>query len=520
MITLASTASVADEITLRMKGGGFQVQGELKAYDMVKYTIFSDTLGTMSLDASRFDCIGANCPTGPLSAPVSVAALFSGSSGTIKIAGSNTIGNQLMPSLIQSYAARNNLTTTQVVGENPLDVTFKLADATDREVAEISLARYGSSTSFESLRTGAAQIGMSSRPIGNAEVVNLSRAGLGNMRAPSHEHIIGIDGLLVIVSEDNPAVALPLGQIAQIFSGQITDWGQLGLPPGKINVYAPTSDSETFDTFKSLVLQPNQVEMLDNATRTANHSEQADRVARDPFGIGVVGIAYQRNAKAVNIETSCGMISKPSRFAMKTEEYPLTRRLYLYTVGQPDDTLASGLLNFALSKEAQPIVTASNFIDQAPYALPFIDQSARIAFALTASQEDFDMPLMRNMISTLRTAERLSVTLRFQTGVSQLDNKALADVKRLRELLNQRSYKGKTVHLVGYADSIGAFPLNLNLSRQRAQAVQTALLSENNEQLAGLKLQTHAFSELAPVACNDVEDGRRFNRRVEVWISE
>ncbi|MEO1280691.1 MAG: phosphate ABC transporter substrate-binding/OmpA family protein, partial [Pseudomonadota bacterium] len=520
LLAVGTSAVLAKQITLRMKGGGFQVQGDLKAFDSTKYTIFSNTLGTMSLDASRFDCLGDNCPSGSLAAPVEVAALVSGSTGNVQIAGSNTIGNQLMPSLIQSYAARNNFTTTKIVGENPLDVTFKIADASNREVAEISLARYGSSTSFRALLDGAAQIGMSSRPIKDKEVASLSGVGLGDMRAPTHEHIIGLDGLLIITSEENPAVALPLDKVAQIFSGQITDWGQLGLPPGKINVYAPSSDSGTFDTFKSLVLKPNKVKLVDNAKRTPNHSEQSDLVARDPLGIGVVGIAYQRNAKALNIETSCGLISKPTRFSMKTEEYPLTRRLYLYTAGQPEDSLARGLLEFATSKDAQPIVDASDFIDQTPVGLPFIDQSPRIAFALNATAEDFDMPLMRDMISTLKDAERMSATLRFQTGVSKLDNKSLADIKRLRNILSQPTYKGKTIMIVGYADSVGAFSLNRDLSRQRAKAVQTALLAEDKDKLAGLKVATYAFSELAPVACNDAENGRRFNRRVEIWVGE
>lgn len=517
-LTTVTTFAVAEPITLRMKGGDFQVSGELKAFDNAKYTIFSKSLGTMSLDATRFECISQNCPSGPVAAPVNAATLLAGTSGRVQISGSNTIGNQLMPSLIQSYATRNNLTTTKVVGENPLDITFKLSDAGNREIAQIALARYGSSTAFKALQNGSTQIGMSSRQIKDAEVASLQAAGLGNMRDPTHEHIIGLDGLLIVVSEENPAVALSMDNIAKIFSGEITDWSQLGLPPGQINTYAPTDDSGTFDTFQSLLLKPNNVTLSPNTKRTANHAEQSDLVARDPLGIGVVGIAYQRNAKPLNIEQSCGLISKPNRFSMKTEEYPLARRLYLYTSGTPSDSLARGLMDYALSKEAQPIVNASDFIDQTPVPLPFVEQSARIAYALNASAEDFDMGLMRSLISTLKGAERLSVSLRFKTGGSQLDNKSLADIARIRDLLSQPTYRGKTVLIIGYADSIGTFPVNLNLSRSRALAVQTAMLATDREKLAGLKVQTLAFSELAPVACNDDDKGRSFNRRVEVWI--
>lgn len=519
-VGVAVAAVQAQEITLRMKGGDFQVTGELRAYDREKYTIFSNALGAMSLDASRFECIGDNCPDAPVTAPVSPAALISGTSGQLRIVGSNTVGNQLMPALIQSFATRNEMTTTKVVGTNPLDVTFKLVNAAGRDVAEIELARHGSTTSFAALLDGSAEIGMSSRPVKDKEAAALAAAGRGDMRAPSNEHIIGLDGLLVIVSEDNPAVSLSLEQVAKIFSGAITDWSEIGLPGGPINVYAPSDDSGTYDTFESLVLRPTNAKLAAAAKRTENHAEQSDWVARDPQGIGVVGIAYQRNAKPLNIARSCGLIAKPTRFAMKTEEYPLTRRLYLYTPGRPKDALARGLLDYALSKEAQPVVTAADFIDQSPEALPFVEQSARIAYALNASEEDFDMDLMRSLISTFKGAERMSVTLRFRPGAANLDNKALSDIARLRDTLAREDYAGKTVLIAGYADAVGAFPVNLDLSQKRAHAVLAALMEGDKAKLDGLKFATYAFSELAPVACNDEEAGRSFNRRVEVWVRD
>ncbi|MEQ1384070.1 hypothetical protein ABLW58_25810, partial [Salmonella enterica] len=82
--------------------------------------------------------------------------------------------------------------------------------------------------------------------------------------------------------------------------------------------------SGTFDTFDNLVLKPRNLKLVDTAKRTENHAEQSDLVAADPNGIGFAGIAYERNAKALNIETSCGLIVKPSVFSMKTEEYPLS----------------------------------------------------------------------------------------------------------------------------------------------------------------------------------------------------
>ena len=52
-----ASAAAADEVTLRVKTGDFQIKGELVSYDNNKYTIMSSSLGSMSLDASRFDCV-------------------------------------------------------------------------------------------------------------------------------------------------------------------------------------------------------------------------------------------------------------------------------------------------------------------------------------------------------------------------------------------------------------------------------------------------------------------------------
>ena len=79
-------------------------------------------------------------------------------------------------------------------------------------------------------------------------------------------------------------------------------------------------------------------------------------VARDPNGVGLSSFAFLRNAKGINVESSCGLITRPSIFTVKTEEYPLTRRIYLYTAGALPQPHARGLLNYALSSDAQRLI--------------------------------------------------------------------------------------------------------------------------------------------------------------------
>ena len=511
----------AAEVTLKMKGGDFSVTGDLQAFDNVKYTIQSKSFGTMSLDAARFDCEGAGCPkAGAPGVPAQTAALVRGQqtgNSKVAIAGSNTIGNQLMPALIQAYAQSLGLKSTKIAGANPLDLTIKLADPKGKEAGVVELHRHGSTTAFTGFEQKIVDIGMASRPIKAEEAAKLSDLGLGDLRLPANEHVLGLDGLLVLVAPGNPAVSMSLDSLAKVFAGSVGDWSELGLPAGKINVYAPSGDSGTYETFDTLVLKPRNLKLTANAKRFENHAEQSDLVAADPNGIGFAGIAYQRNARALNLETSCGLISRPSGFVMKTEEYPLTRRLYLYTSGKLDDAMAKGLLDFSLSAAAQPVIRQNDFIDQAAETLNFQAQTTRIAYALNAAGPDFDLNLMKTLISELKPASRLTTTLRFETGNFALDSKATADVVRLRTLLESDEYKNKTVMLAGFADGVGRFDSNLALSQKRAATVLAALQRAGSKPIQA-NVVTKAYSQLAPVACNDTQEQRSFNRRVEVWV--
>ncbi len=527
-VSVGAGAALAETIKLKLKSGGVEIEGTLVSFDGVKYQLNSPVFGEMSLDAARFTCSGSGCPKGKKAtggaAPVLAAAtpeatpalaLSADGKTKIALAGSNTIGSALMPALIEAYAAANDLQATKVVGASgdPLDLDYKLTDKSAKQVAEVLLRRHGSGTAFEDLDKGLADIGMSSRRIKDAEIKTLATRGLGDMTEPSNEHVLGLDGLIVIVAPGNPATAISQENIVKIFSGQIKDWSELGLPAGKIHVYAPSDKSGTFSTFDDLVLKPAKVKLAPDAKRTENHAEQSDWVAADPAGIGFVGVAYQRNSRGLGIELSCGLSAAATRFSMKTEEYPLSRRLYLYTGGTPKVPLAGALLKFALSGKAQPIVSSAEFIDQKPELLSFKENAGRISYALNSTDADFNAGDMRGLVGEIGKADRLSSTFRFETASFKLDTKAVRDVARLVEALGTEALKGRKVVLVGFADNVGPYKTNLALSKRRAQAVETALRG------AGLKgAIIKSYGELAPVACNDTDVSRGLNRRVEVWL--
>lgn len=516
----APNPAEAVEVKLQLKGGGFEITGELRAFDGRQFIIDSKALGTMSLDAGRFDCIGSGCPKAPTvapGAPVRRAGIL-GDLGTTTWMGGSGIGTTFMPELVKSYAKLNGLTVTQGTGADPRDLEFTLSNASGMKVGQFVVKRHGVPPGYDGLKNGTVDLVWTSARMTEEEDAKFTAAGLRPMRVPGSEHVFALDAMVLLVAKENPAVSLSVDNVARIFAGQITDWSQVGLPPGKINVYAPVEGMGLLIHFENTMLKPRALRLAANAIRTKTAVEWSDRVAADPAGIGMHFISYIRNAKALNIEASCGLITRPSRFTAKTEEFALARRLYFYTMGPPKSQLARELLAHALSPQIQEALQASDFVDQEPELLPFREQGARIAYALNAPSEDFDLNLMRQLIGEMSTAARFSTTLRFESSSSALDVKANQDIARLAQYLQTPELANKTVMLLGFADSVGAFDTNLKLSLKRAQAVQRALLATGQLSLPASKLIAKGYGELAPVACNDTLESRTLNRRVEVWI--
>lgn len=519
LIGLHPSGLIAAEVTLRMKGGAFEMQGELKSFDGKTFIIKSPGLGMVEMDSSRFECIGEDCPqsTGNGIVPQITGAAIApyinvGELGRATFIGGSAIGTQFIPELVASYAAANGLTLEKSIGRDDRDLVFTLISSDGTNAGTLTVMRRGEDAAMSALLNREVDLVWSSRPIAPREAAAFTSQGL-DLRAPGNEHVFALDALVVLVHRDNPIVSLTTDAIANIFSGRFTDWSELGSPPGPIKVYAPVETMGTWATFEDTILKPRRMKLKTDAARLPTAVEWSDAVAADPNGIGFNMIAYVRDAKALNIEQSCGLISRPSIFSAKTEEFPLSRRLYFYSRGKPRSRLARELLAFALSSRAQEALTNAKFVDQAPELIPFREQGGRIAYALNAQDQDFRLDLMRDLLSDISKASRLSTTFRFAIGSAYLDSKAEEDVRRLANVLNEAPYRGRTVLLLGFADAAGRFEINQEVSLARAQRVAKALKEAGYS--GGV---AKAYGELAPVACNDNPDGRYLNRRVEVWV--
>ena len=282
-------------------------------------------------------------PTAP-PAPQSVRSV------ALRLHGSNTIGKELVPALCEDFLKFQGATSVQRkpgAKEDETDIEAVLpGESADPLTFEVQA--HGSKTAFEDLAASACDIGMASRQIRPDEAQQCARVGLGDMFSPASEIVLGLDGIAVFVNRSNPVNALTKQQIADIFSGRITDWSQVGGNPGPINLYALDGKSGTFDTLKSLVLGSSS--LSPRAARYENSAKLSDEVAADANGIGFAGMAFVRGSKPLAVSEGGARPLLPTPFTVATQDYPLSRRLYLYLPADPQNKWTRKFVEFALSE--------------------------------------------------------------------------------------------------------------------------------------------------------------------------
>ena len=409
----------------------------------------------------------------------------------LRLCGSNTIGAELAPALVEAFLAHKagGVAKRTVSGER---VELAIPFAGHELAVEIRAA--GTATAFEGLLAGTCDLGMASRAISDKEVAALSAKGFGDLRSPATEHVIALDGIAVIVHPNNPLAAVDRAQLHDIFSGKLTDWAEVGGAPGPITVLARDRKSGTFDTFKHLVLGSDDVPAA--TRRFAQSDVLADVVASDPTSIGFIGLAYVRSAKALAIGDRGTPPSLPTSFTVTTEDYMLSRRLYLYSTPKPRTPLATELVGFALSPQGQAVVRATNFID--------LDVALRDRVAC-------DARCPASYAALIGRARRISLDFRFRSGSEQPDSRATRDLDRIVQFL--RGYPDAKLLLLGFSDNDGESGANLKLSRQRADAIARELA------LRGVHATTvEGFGAAMPINSNASAADREQNRRVEAWL--
>ena len=410
----------------------------------------------------------------------------------LRLAGSNTLGAKLAPALIEAYFRSKGCAnvTSKTIGVELVHVTCSL----EGKQYLASISSKGSGTAFAGLKDGSADIGMASRRAKTAEVASL--AGQGDLTSPANEHVVALDGVAIIVNPSNQIPRLNVAKVRSIFAGKIGSFNLVGGPNNTVQTYRRDDKSGTFDSFKSLVM--GGAPIVSSAKAFEDSLALASAVAADNNAIGFVGHTLVGDARVVPIGVAGNEALLPNRFTIQTEDYPLSRRLYLYLISEAGNREAKKFVSFAISKEGQAVVDRERFIPlEIVRSLAALPASSSSAYrAATAG------------------AERLSVNFRFNSGSNQLDNRALADLDRVTEYLITTSTKPAKLVLIGFADNVGDPILNVALSKERAQSVAKSLKTRGI-----IPGRITGFGAENPIASNQTPQGQQKNRRVEVWVT-
>jgi phosphate transport system substrate-binding protein len=434
-----------------------------------------------------------NARTNARAAPLSlVPSALATPPPTLRLCGSNTVGAELGPAIVEAFLRKRGATAlTRTVGA-PKHV--RITGVVDGEPIVVDLAAAGTATAFEGLAADQCDIGMASRAINDDELAVVERGGQGDLRTPATEHVLALDGIAVVVHGNNPLRRLDRDALHAVFTGEITDWVELGGAAGPIHVLARDHHSGTFDTFKTLVLGKH--ELRPGTDRYEDSSALADAVARDPNAIGFIGLPYIRATKALAISDRGALPMLPTPFTITTEGYLLARRLYLYTPAQPRSRLVTDIVSFALSPQGQQVVRDTGFVP--------LEVSAGETVAC-------DARCPNRYAALVAGARRLSVDFRFRYGSEEPDSRATRDLERVVHYLTL--HPGAQVLLLGFSDRSGNPQRNVALSRLRAAAIERELATRGVRAAA-----VDGFGAAMPIAMSSSEADRERNRRVEVWV--
>ncbi|QUL99005.1 MAG: phosphate ABC transporter substrate-binding protein [Candidatus Fermentithermobacillus carboniphilus] len=216
------------------------------------------------------------------------------------------------------------------------------------EKPAINVQGGGSSAGARSVLSGAASIGMLSRELAPEE------KGLDAL-------VIARDAIAVIVNPKNPIRELSIRDLRAIFSGEITDWGQLigagerGDFRGRIHVVSREEGSGTRGAFDEMIMEGREVTA--RAIFQDSNGSVKETVAQDPMAIGYISLGLvDRNVKPLSIDGVAPTIEN-----CKSGKYALVRPFLVVTKGEVRPEVRE-FLDFIMGETGQKILREEGLI--------------------------------------------------------------------------------------------------------------------------------------------------------------
>jgi phosphate transport system substrate-binding protein len=194
----------------------------------------------------------------------------------------------------------------------------------------------GSSTGIQACRSGACQIGMSSRELKGDEKDLV-------------EIVVARDGLAVIVHPSNPVRGAKLAEVKQIFSGDLRNWKYLGGKDRSITVVTREEGSGTRGAFQELVMGKTRI--FRGAITEDSNGTVREIIAHDFYAVGFISLGLvNEQVRSLDLD---GAVANEEN--IRSGRYKLVRPFLFVSLGEPAG-LAKEFVDFVLSAEGQALV--------------------------------------------------------------------------------------------------------------------------------------------------------------------
>ncbi|OGX08679.1 MAG: hypothetical protein A2Z88_11475 [Omnitrophica WOR_2 bacterium GWA2_47_8] len=226
----------------------------------------------------------------------------------------------------------------------------------------IAVTGGGSGTGLAALLSNTCDIAQSSRKIKDKEIQEAKSKNINPV-----EFSVALDGLAVTVNTKNPVSELTVDELADIFTGKIKNWKEVGGSDLPIVLLSREVNSGTHVYFKEHVLRKGDSKRQDEFAKSAllmpSSQAIADEITQNPNAIGYYGMGYTSPTQkflAVGKDKK-GPFYLPTIENVKSGNYYISRPLMMYVNGQPEG-LIKEFIDFCLSKKGQEIVIQLDFV--------------------------------------------------------------------------------------------------------------------------------------------------------------
>lgn len=235
---------------------------------------------------------------------------------------------------------------------------YLMPDLTDYQGEFPGIGHHGTHSAYLNLINGEADLILVARAPSKEELDLAALSGIDLIIQP-----VALDAFVFIVNEDNPVDGLSLDEIQEIYTGNLTDWGQVGGSGAEIHPYQRDEQSGSQQLMQTLVMK--DLPMIDAPPMVLlKMIAPFYAISEDPYGIGY-SVYYYEEYMAPNEKVKLLAVDgiKPDHKTIQTRQYPFTTEVYVVVRADSSPrSVAVRLRDWLLSAAGQEMVEKSGYV--------------------------------------------------------------------------------------------------------------------------------------------------------------